>query len=174
VARLFLLRLLFRGVFHRVLTLDTPFGRKARPAVVSKGAPLIRVKPNDLRTAGVERVPRMAGVRDGQPLLQDGRVLEAANVVWCTGYEPGFSWIDVPVFGEDGEPVHRRGLATQAPDLSFVGLHFLYAMSSTMIHGVGRDAEYIARHIVANSIGRRNGKRSQVKAAMQARAKALA
>src|SRR5262249_20615834 len=39
-----LLPLLFRVVFHRVLTVDTPMGRKARPSVISKGGVLIRVK----------------------------------------------------------------------------------------------------------------------------------
>jgi putative flavoprotein involved in K+ transport len=37
------------------------------------------------------------------------------------------------------------------PGLYFVGLHFLYAMSSTMIHGVGRDARYVAEHIASRS-----------------------
>jgi putative flavoprotein involved in K+ transport len=147
-ARLGLVRLVLRGVFHRVLTLDTPVGRRARPRVVSKGAPLIRVKPDDLARAGVVRVPRTAGTRDGRPLLDDGRVLDVANVVWCTGFDPGFSWIDVPVFDAHGEPKHERGVVGAAPGLSFVGLHFLYAMSSTMIHGVGRDAEYVAERIV--------------------------
>jgi putative flavoprotein involved in K+ transport len=36
---------------------------------------------------------------------------------------------------------------TTEPGLYFVGLHFLYALSSTMIHGVARDAERIANHI---------------------------
>jgi putative flavoprotein involved in K+ transport len=135
-------------VFHRVLTTDTAVGRKVRPAVVSRGGPLIRVKPKDLAAAGVVRVPRTAGVRDRRPLLADGRMLDVANVVWCTGFEPGFSWIDLPVFGERGEPEHQRGVVPGAPGLSFVGLHFLYAMSSTMIHGVGRDAEYLAERIV--------------------------
>jgi len=43
--------------------------------------------------------------------------------------------------------VHTRGVCTAEPGLGFVGLHFLYAMSSSMIHGVGRDAEYLAAHI---------------------------
>jgi putative flavoprotein involved in K+ transport len=87
-------------------------------------------------------------------LLEDGRGLEVANVIWCTGYEPGFSWIDLPVFNARGEPVHTRGITTAEPGLSFVGLHFLYAMSSSMIHGVGRDAEYVAERIAARG-GRR-------------------
>jgi putative flavoprotein involved in K+ transport len=92
-------------------------------------------------------------VRDGLPLLDDGKVLDVANVIWCTGYQPGFSWIDLPVFDGDGRPLHQRGVALGEPGLSFVGLHFLYAMSSAMIHGVGRDAEYIAERI-GRSYGR--------------------
>lgn len=150
-ARLFLSRLLLRVVFHRVLTLGTPMGRKVRPKVIHRGGPLIRQKPRELAAAGIERVPRVAGVRDGRPLLDDGRVLDVANVVWCTGYDPGFSWIDLPVFDERGEPVHERGVVGAEPGLYFVGLHFLYAFSSTMIHGVGRDAEHVAEAVAARA-----------------------
>jgi putative flavoprotein involved in K+ transport len=71
-------------------------------------------------------------------------VLDAGNLVWCTGFRPDFSWIDLPVFGEAGSPQHERGIVQGQPGLYFVGLHFLYAMSSTMIHGVGRDARHVA------------------------------
>jgi putative flavoprotein involved in K+ transport len=93
------------------------------------------------------RVGRTTGTRDGRPVLDGGRVLDVANVVWCTGFHPGFSWIDVPVLDEAGEPRHQRGLLPEAPGLYFVGLHWLYSMSSTMIHGVGRDAERIAEAV---------------------------
>jgi putative flavoprotein involved in K+ transport len=143
--------ILFRLVFHRLLTVDTPMGRRARPRVISKGGPLIRVKPADLIAAGVQRTPRVTGVRDGKPMLADGRVLDVANVIWCTGFHPGLSWIDLrtPLYGADGEPVHERGIVPGEPGLYFVGLHFLYAFSSTMIHGVARDAERIADTIQA-------------------------
>ena len=150
--RYLLVHLVLRFIFHRILTVDTPIGRKVRPVVVAKGGPLIRVKPKDLAAAGVERVPRTLGVKNGLPVLEDGRVLEVANVIWCTGFHPGFSWIDLPVL-KDGEPVHHRGVVADAPGLYFVGLHFLYAMSSTMIHGVGRDAEHIAGTIAARGRG---------------------
>jgi putative flavoprotein involved in K+ transport len=150
IARM-ILPLLFRVVFHRILTVDTPMGRKARPAIISKGGPLIRVKPADLAAAGVERTSRVTDVRDGKPLLADGRVLDVANVIWCTGFHPGLTWIDLPkpVCGADGEPVHDRGIVPDEPGLYFVGLHFLYAFSSTMIHGVARDAERITATIQA-------------------------
>jgi len=142
---------IFRFLLHRVLTVDTPIGRKVRPKAVSQGGPLIRVKPKDLAAAGVQRVPRMVGVRNGVAVLEGGRVLEVANVVWCTGFHPGFSWIDLPVFAGDGAPAHQRGIVASEPGLYFVGLHFLYALSSTMIHGVERDAERVADAIATRS-----------------------
>jgi putative flavoprotein involved in K+ transport len=78
-------------------------------------------------------------------------VLDVANLVWCTGYHPGFSWIDLPVFGPDGLPRHEGGLVAGEPGLYFVGLHFLYSLSSEMIHGVGRDAARIAGAVAARA-----------------------
>ena len=89
--------LIVRVGFHHALTVDTPIGRKLRSKFNSGGDPLIRTKPKDFVAAGVERVPRTTDVRDGLPVLEDGRVLDVANVIWCTGYHPGFSWIDLPV-----------------------------------------------------------------------------
>src|SRR5439155_552597 len=118
IARGLLIRIV-RFVGQHVLTVRTPIGRKLRPTMLPKASPLIRVKPKDLTAAGIERVGRVAGVRDGRPLLDDGRVLDVANVIWCTGYQPGFSWIDLPVFGEDGEPMHERGIVSSEPGLYF-------------------------------------------------------
>jgi putative flavoprotein involved in K+ transport len=149
VARHLLIPFIFRVVFHRVLTVATPLGRKVRAKALHVGGPLVRTKPRDLIAAGVKRVPRVMTAKNGLPVLEDGRVLDVANVVWCTGFHPGFSWIDLPVFGHDGEPEHHRGVVTREPGLYFVGLHFLSALSSVMIHGVGRDAARIADRISA-------------------------
>ena len=148
-ARLLLIRLVLRVVFHRVLSVTTPMGRRARAKMLHSGGPLVRTKPRDLGVAGVKRVPRVARIENGLPVLEDGRVLDVANVVWCTGFHPDFPWIDLPVFGPDGEPEHQLGIVTREPGLYFVGLHFLSAMSSVMIHGVGRDAARIADRICA-------------------------
>lgn len=149
--RLLLTRVLLRVVFHRVLTIRTPLGRTARAKVLHGGGPLIRVKPADLSAARVERVPKVVGTRDGRPLLEDGRALDVENVVWCTGFHPGFSWIDLPVFDDDGDPRHAGGVVDGEPGLYFLGLHFLYSLSSGMIHGVGRDAARIAELIAARA-----------------------
>jgi putative flavoprotein involved in K+ transport len=147
LGRNLLMPLVLGFVFHHVLTVKTPFGRKARPAVLTKGTPLIRVKRRDLAAAGVVRAPRVVGVRDGLPMLEDGRTLAVHNVIWCSGFHHGFDWIDIPIFGGGGEPHHQSGVVENEPGLYFVGLPFLHAMSSSMIHGVGRDAARIVRAI---------------------------
>ncbi|HEY6107290.1 MAG TPA: NAD(P)-binding domain-containing protein [Gemmatimonadales bacterium] len=148
LARHFLVRVV-RFVGHRVLTRGTPIGRRLASTQLHRTAPLVRVKPADLTAAGVVRVPRVVGVREGRPLLADDRTLDVATVIWCTGFQPGFSWIHLPVLGDDGLPRHERGVVVEEPGLYFVGLHFLYAMSSDTVNGVGRDAEWIARAIAA-------------------------
>ena len=168
-ARHLLAPLVFRLVFHRLLTLDTPFGRKARPKVVSEGGLLVRLKDRDLAAAGVRRAPRVAGVRAGRPLLEDGGELDVANVVWATGFHAGLSWIDLPIFGPDGEPNHVRGVVGSEPGLYFTGLKFLYAFSSTMIHGAARDAEYVARRVVAAAASKRRAKAADAMSARGSR-----
>jgi putative flavoprotein involved in K+ transport len=138
--KLFIMPFLFRVVFHHILTVNTPLGRKARAKMLSAGSPRIRQRRTDLVRAGVKWTARTAGVKDGLPLLADGSTLEVQNVIWCTGYDPGLSWIDLPIFEDSGEPRHKSGLVESEPGLYFVGQHFQHSMSSTMIHGVGRDA----------------------------------
>lgn len=153
-ARALFMPLVLRVLFHRLLSVATPIGRKARPDIISHGGPLVRVKSRDLKALGIQRVPRTVGVRGGLPLLDDGRVLKVANVVWCTGFHPGFSWIDLPIFGgkkDAKEPVHEQGIVPGQPGLYFVGLLFLYAMTSSLLQGVGRDAERIAKAILNRS-----------------------
>jgi putative flavoprotein involved in K+ transport len=161
IARFFLVRLV-RFFGHHILTVRTPIGRKLRPKLISHASPLVRVKPQDIIDSGIERVGRVAGVRNGQPILEDGRVLEVKNVIWCTGYHPGFSWIDLPVFGENGQPIHERGIVQRVPGMYFVGLHFLYSMTSATVTGVGRDAVRIANAINAHKATRKGESASRV------------
>jgi putative flavoprotein involved in K+ transport len=149
-ARLFFPVFLFVG--KHLLTRRTPMGRKEMRELRYHGGPMLRVKREDLIARGVERVHnRVTGVRNGRPVLDDGRVLDVANVVWSTGFRQVFDWIDLPVFGADGWPEEMRGVAAGAPGLFFCGLCFQFAFSSMVLPGVGRDAEYVAKRIVARS-----------------------
>ena len=156
LGRKVMVRLVLRGLFHRVLTVRTPIGRKVRPKTLVHGGPWIRTKPKDLAALGVQRVGRVEEIRDGLPVA-DGEILDVANVIWCTGFDTGFDWIDLPVMG-DHEPLHVAGVVPSQPGLFFTGLHFLSALSSTMIHGAERDASRIA-HLIAQRTAQRDTSR---------------
>lgn len=70
------------------------------------------------------------------------------SVVWCIGFSPDFAWVDAPVFNGRGEPVHVRGVTTQA-GLYFLGLPWLHTWGSGRFSGVARDALYLAEQIEA-------------------------
>jgi len=135
-------------MFRHVLTRRTPMGRKEMPEVRHHGGPALRVKRQDLEARGVERVTsRVVGVKDRKPLLDDGRVVDAGTVVWCTGFQQRFEWIKLPVFGDDGWPVEYRGVVDDAPGLFFCGLSFQFAFASMVFMGVGRDADHVAARV---------------------------
>ena len=128
-----------------VLSIETPVGRKMRKQVLQHGNPLIRSNRKEILEAGIQIAPRLAGVQAGKLHLQDGRSLEVEAVVWATGFRPDYQWIKLPVFNENGAPNHERGVVSGAKGLYFVGLHFQTALTSALMGGVGKDAEYITR-----------------------------
>ncbi|HTG48498.1 MAG TPA: NAD(P)-binding domain-containing protein [Actinomycetota bacterium] len=136
---------LFLG--KHVATLRTPIGRRMKAKTLGRGDPLIRVKPKQILAAGVERVGRTVGVHDGWPVVEDGAVLDPTTVIWCTGFRHDLSWIDLPIFDEDGAPRHVRGVVQDEPGLAFVGLPFQFALGSDSVPGVGRDARYVVRRL---------------------------
>jgi putative flavoprotein involved in K+ transport len=133
------------------LTVRHAAGRKLRDHFLDppRGIPLGRVRRKDIVAAGIERVGRTTGVRDGNPLIEDGRILEVSNVIWCTGFTPDFSWIDLAFPTHGGWPIQERGIVDSVPGLYFIGLPFLYSLSSVLVGGVGRDAKHIADHIAS-------------------------
>ena len=139
-----------RFLWTRVLTVDTPLGRKMKHEIRWGGGPLIRVKRADLEAAGVELVlERTVGVENGMPVLADGRVVEVANVVWCTGFRNDWNWIRFELPREDdGYPAQTRGVSS-VPGLYFVGMPFLHSFSSMLVLGAGRDGERVAKHIAS-------------------------
>jgi putative flavoprotein involved in K+ transport len=141
---------LFWFFLSRIVSVTNPIGRRMRPQLIRTTLPLGRVKPKDLASAGVVRLPRTIAVRDGRPVTEDGRVVNVSNVVWSTGYRSAFDWVELDVFDQEGQPVHNRGV-TAEPGVYFIGLFFLSSAASSLIGGVGRDASYVARQIAARS-----------------------
>jgi putative flavoprotein involved in K+ transport len=160
----------------RVLTVSTPIGRRVKPEIRSHGGPLLRVKRADLQAVGVERVvERTVGVEDGNPMLADGRVVDVANVIWCTGFRNDYGWIRFPLpMDDDGFPEQGRGVVTSSPGLYFVGLPFLHSFASMLILGAGRDGERVAKHILSTRASAPGAKRAASRRQASARQGAAA
>jgi putative flavoprotein involved in K+ transport len=131
----------------RLLSISTPMGRKMKANVLHHGAPLINVSRQEMLEAGIESTLRVSGIQSGKPQVEGGSSLPAEAVIWATGFRPDYTWIDLPVFDEQGYPQHQRGVVQNAPGLYFVGLHFQSALSSALLGGVGAEAECIVKQI---------------------------
>lgn len=138
---------LVRFAMIRVLNTSTPIGRKVRPKMLNQASPLVRIRPKELKKAGVQRVERITDTKEGKPVTADGQALDVANVIWCTGFAPGFDWIDIPIFDDKGKPIHQRGIVEDVPGLYFLGLFFLHAIWSETITGLQPDVRHVMKHL---------------------------
>lgn len=131
---------------HYISTTNAPNFLQAK-RFFRGGTPLIRVSVADLDTAGVGRLQKIVGVRNRFPLTADGREISIPTIIWATGYKPDFSWFDFTVTDETSWPATERGISKFAKGIYFVGMWFQFALTSGLIGGVGRDAEFVANHI---------------------------
>ena len=144
-------RLLGRDIFDWIwpvlsrVTVDSRLGRRVASRM-NGGDALIGIPERSLADAGVVRVGRITTERDGLPVA-DGVALEPRVIVWCTGFEADYGWIDLPILDDAGRLKHRRGAVTGAPGLYFLGLRMLHRMNSSLIGGVGADAEFVAEQV---------------------------
>lgn len=137
---------------------DSRLGRRLMDGRLFSGDPLVGVGPSDLARPGLARAGRTVDVRDGRPVLEGGEVLrDVAAIVWCTGYRPDYGWLELPVLGLDGYPLHRRGVSTVTPGLAFLGMRFQSRMSSALLGGVGEDAAHVVKAVRAQRVGSRAG-----------------
>jgi putative flavoprotein involved in K+ transport len=100
------------------------------------------------RRYGVELHPRAVAAEGSTVSFGDGSTLAVQAVIWATGYRADHSWIDLPVFADDGRVVHQRGV-TETPGLYFLGLSWQYTRGSALLGWVKDDAEYLAQQITA-------------------------
>jgi putative flavoprotein involved in K+ transport len=130
-------------------TMDSALGRRMRERAVH-GDQRIGIPDRALQAAGISRVGRVVDERGGLPVCGDA-VIEPSAIVWCTGYEPDYRWIQLPVLNDLGAPPHRRGISSAVDGLYFAGLRFQYRVRSSLIGGVGEDAAFIAAEIARRS-----------------------
>lgn len=141
-------------VATKVINVANPIGRKVRDHFLHppRGIPRAGGTRKRILEAGIEWVGRTVGSQNGQPQLDDGRILDVANVIWCTGFVADYGWIDLSVFDDYGYPIHERGVVESQPGLYFMGLLFQRTLGSALLVGVGRDARHVAEHIQSHRI----------------------
>ncbi|HBN5966327.1 TPA: MSMEG_0569 family flavin-dependent oxidoreductase [Acinetobacter baumannii] len=71
------------------------------------------------------------------------------SIIWCIGFRPDYSWIDLDIFQSNGYPMHDRGITVDS-DVCFIGLPWLNTWGSGRFMDVAKDAEYIVDHIKNN------------------------
>jgi putative flavoprotein involved in K+ transport len=74
-------------------------------------------------------------------------------VIWATGYRPAYPWLRAPALDRHGEIGHQRGV-THVPGLYVLGLRFLHRRNSSFVDGVGRDARFVAAHLMRRMTSR--------------------
>jgi putative flavoprotein involved in K+ transport len=87
--------------------------------------------------------PLRIKTRTSLDVAQDG----IGTVIWTSGYRPDYGWVKFPVFDDMGFPQQVDGCTT-VPGLYFMGVHWMRKNKSSILYGVGEDAEVVAGHIV--------------------------
>lgn len=95
--------------------------------------------------------PRVIDAHGGRVIFDNGESMQVSAVIWATGFNPDYHWIDVPIFDASGRPIHRRGV-TNSFGLYFLGLEWQWTRGSALIGWVGRDAAFIASRIARDRI----------------------
>jgi putative flavoprotein involved in K+ transport len=76
----------------------------------------------------------------------DLRGEDVSSIIWCTGFDANWSWVEVDVFDPHGRPKHQGGV-TDSRGLYFAGLPWLSKRKSGILYGVPEDAARIVGHI---------------------------
>lgn len=69
-----------------------------------------------------------------------------STILWATGFDWDWSWIDLPLFDEFDYPIQNRGI-TDYPGLYFIGLRWQHTLKSSLFYGVGDDARHLVKHL---------------------------
>jgi putative flavoprotein involved in K+ transport len=126
-------------------TVDSRLGRRARSRDT-----LIGSSPREVKRQGVHVRPRAVRAASRTVGFADDSELEIDAVIWATGYRPDHSWIELPVTGDDGRLLHRRGVS-EVPGLYFLGLSWQHTRGSALLGFVADDAAFIAGQIGGGS-----------------------
>jgi len=115
---------------------------------LSQRETLIGSNPRKAKRFGITLKPRAVDASGRTVRFADGTEADADAIIWATGYESDYSWIELPILDERGRVRHRRGVTDQ-PGLYFLGLQWQHTRGSALLGFVSEDARHIAQRVVA-------------------------
>ncbi len=122
-------------------TIDSRLGRR-----LSGRDALIGSSPRAIRRRGVHVRPRATGGAATTITFADESTLDPQTVIWATGFGVDYSYVDAPVFDDDGTVIHTRGV-TAATGLYVLGMPWQHTRGSALLGWVKDDAQHIAAQI---------------------------
>ncbi|MEZ2392170.1 flavin-containing monooxygenase [bacterium RCC_150] len=121
---------------ERLATVESGFGQRMQRALDAYiSAARINAPPAEARPAD-NWLP-------DEPARLELAAENITSVLWATGYKLDLSFVDIPILDPWSYPRHERGV-TEQPGLFVVGLPWLTGHYSSIVGGVGVDAEYVA------------------------------
>lgn len=95
----------------------------------------------------VQLHPRTVSIINKLVKFADNQELDVQNIIWATGFKEDYSWIHIEgIINEVGKPIHNRGI-TNKKGFYFLGLPWLHKRGSSLLLGVGEDAEFLIKTI---------------------------
>ncbi|MER5768529.1 flavin-containing monooxygenase [Streptomyces sp. NPDC001985] len=116
----------------------------------------------------LDRRPLFTGADGSELRWSDGTREQVDTVVLGTGYRPALDCLrPLGALRRDGSPRQRHGLSTSHPGLAYIGVEGQHTLLSNALHGMGTDADHIARALRRYVAGNRPGllSRPRVRAA---------
>lgn len=113
--------------------------------MLASGHPLPPIEPDPAD----EPHPDPASVHG--PVALDLETAGVSTVIWATGFEAAFDFLQVPVLTADGLAIHERGAAS-VPGIHFLGLRWLTKRKSALIVAADEEAAQMADRIAAMSV----------------------
>lgn len=127
---------------QRLAAVESAFGQRTGKAIDAY-----------IAAAGIDAPEQAPAEADGWLPAEPSRVNLAeagiTSVLWASGYQLDFGFVDLPLVDEWGYPKHSRGV-TEIPGLYVVGLPWLTRHYSSIVGGVGLDAEYVAGRVAGD------------------------
>ncbi|SFB56134.1 putative flavoprotein involved in K+ transport [Amycolatopsis marina] len=96
----------------------------------------------------VRHIPHRVTDCDGREVaFADGTREGFDNVLWCTGFRPGYEWLKVVnALDEAGSPQQTRGISP-VPGLYWLGHPWQNRLNSALLNGVDMETRQLMRHI---------------------------